>query len=136
MQAQCASLRITDCGQLMREASRDSILRDDVCMAQCGFLLEPTPAAAAPQLAQPIDFAPPPSPARPSRPSGPSGRQLPPELLAPPPPFRRGPPGPSGPPGPPPGPPRSAARRNPRILRPGPSPFPGLRIPDFSSILG
>ncbi|KAE8742682.1 hypothetical protein FOCC_FOCC011714, partial [Frankliniella occidentalis] len=46
--AQCASLRITDCGQLMREASRDSILRDDVCMAQCGFLLEPIDAAAAP----------------------------------------------------------------------------------------
>lgn len=38
--AQCASLRITDCGQLLREASRDAILRDDICTAQCGFLLQ------------------------------------------------------------------------------------------------
>ncbi|XP_021931926.1 peroxidasin homolog [Zootermopsis nevadensis] len=38
--AQCASLRITDCGQLLREASRDAIQRDDVCTAQCGFLLQ------------------------------------------------------------------------------------------------
>ncbi|PSN37939.1 hypothetical protein C0J52_20255 [Blattella germanica] len=41
--AQCASLRITDCGQLLREASRDAILRDDVCTAQCGFLLQDDP---------------------------------------------------------------------------------------------
>jgi len=40
LQAQCASLRITDCGQLLREAGRDAILRDDVCTAQCGFLLQ------------------------------------------------------------------------------------------------
>jgi hypothetical protein len=40
LQAQCASLRITDCGQLLRQASRDAILRDDVCTAQCGFLLQ------------------------------------------------------------------------------------------------
>lgn len=40
LQAQCASLRITDCGQLLREASRDAIQRDDVCTAQCGFLLQ------------------------------------------------------------------------------------------------
>ncbi|KAB0798263.1 hypothetical protein PPYR_09256 [Photinus pyralis] len=36
---QCASLRVTDCNQLMREWSRDVILRDEVCTAQCGFLL-------------------------------------------------------------------------------------------------
>lgn len=36
---QCASLRVTDCAQLVREWSRDAILRDDVCTAQCGFLL-------------------------------------------------------------------------------------------------
>lgn len=30
---------MTDCSQLMREWSRDAILRDDVCTAQCGFLL-------------------------------------------------------------------------------------------------
>lgn len=40
LQAQCASLRVTNCGQLLREASRDAILRDDVCTAQCGFLLQ------------------------------------------------------------------------------------------------
>ncbi|XP_034243586.1 uncharacterized protein LOC117646626 [Thrips palmi] len=133
--AQCASLRITDCGQLMREASRDSILRDDVCMAQCGFLLDPATAAASPAsglgglgpasgpgsgpgTGPGIEFT-----TAPSRRPG-AGRQL--DLLAPP-PFRRGPSGP---------PPR-AARRNPRVLRPGPSApgFSGLRIPDFS-ILG
>lgn len=36
---QCASLRVTDCNQLIREASREAILRDDVCTAQCGFVL-------------------------------------------------------------------------------------------------
>ncbi|XP_053999872.1 uncharacterized protein LOC128887698 [Hylaeus anthracinus] len=39
---QCASLRITDCNQLLREASREAILRDDVCTAQCGFVLAAT----------------------------------------------------------------------------------------------
>ncbi|KRT83256.1 peroxidase [Oryctes borbonicus] len=36
---QCASLKITDCSQLMKEWPRDVILRDDVCTAQCGFFL-------------------------------------------------------------------------------------------------
>ncbi|KAJ8944427.1 hypothetical protein NQ318_002123 [Aromia moschata] len=36
----CASLRVTDCRQLLREWSRDAILRDEVCTAQCGFLLQ------------------------------------------------------------------------------------------------
>ncbi|KAL1488619.1 hypothetical protein ABEB36_014422 [Hypothenemus hampei] len=35
----CASLRITDCNQLLKEWSKESILRDEVCTAQCGFLL-------------------------------------------------------------------------------------------------
>lgn len=39
-QAQCASLRITDCSQLAREWPRESILRDDVCSAQCGLVLQ------------------------------------------------------------------------------------------------
>ncbi|KAJ0177269.1 hypothetical protein K1T71_007278 [Dendrolimus kikuchii] len=34
--AQCASLRITDCAQLLREWPREAVLRDDVCTAQCG----------------------------------------------------------------------------------------------------
>lgn len=38
--AQCASLRITDCAQLAREWPRDVILRDDVCSAQCGLVLQ------------------------------------------------------------------------------------------------
>lgn len=38
-QPQCASLRITDCAQLAREWPRDTILRDDVCSAQCGLAL-------------------------------------------------------------------------------------------------
>lgn len=40
IQAQCASLRITDCNQLAREWSRESILADDVCSAQCGLVLQ------------------------------------------------------------------------------------------------
>lgn len=39
LQTQCASLRVTDCDRLLREASREAILRDDVCTAQCGFAL-------------------------------------------------------------------------------------------------
>ncbi|XP_031831512.1 uncharacterized protein LOC116426555 [Nomia melanderi] len=42
----CASLRITDCNQLLREASREAILRDDVCTAQCGFVLAATEATS------------------------------------------------------------------------------------------
>ncbi|XP_023246916.1 peroxidasin homolog [Copidosoma floridanum] len=41
----CASLRVTDCHQLLREASREAILRDDVCTAQCGFVLAATEPA-------------------------------------------------------------------------------------------
>ncbi|CAH1969751.1 unnamed protein product [Acanthoscelides obtectus] len=40
----CASLRITDCRQLLREWSKDAILHDEVCTAQCGFLLRGPPA--------------------------------------------------------------------------------------------
>ncbi|XP_074094039.1 uncharacterized protein LOC141524212 [Cotesia typhae] len=36
---QCASLRVTNCDQLLREASREAILRDEICTAQCGFAL-------------------------------------------------------------------------------------------------
>ncbi|CAG9786115.1 unnamed protein product [Diatraea saccharalis] len=43
--AQCASLRITDCAQLLREWPREAVARDDVCAAQCG--------AAAPQARAP-----------------------------------------------------------------------------------
>uniref|UniRef100_A0A0A9VVR2 Peroxidasin n=2 Tax=Lygus hesperus TaxID=30085 RepID=A0A0A9VVR2_LYGHE len=42
--AQCASLRVTDCGRLLREAGRDAVLRDDVCSSQCApFLTETSP---------------------------------------------------------------------------------------------
>lgn len=41
-QAQCASLRITDCAQLSREWSREAILADDICSAQCGLILQST----------------------------------------------------------------------------------------------
>ncbi|KAL3272932.1 hypothetical protein HHI36_014391 [Cryptolaemus montrouzieri] len=36
---QCASLKVTDCNQLLREWSRDAVMRDEVCTAQCGFFL-------------------------------------------------------------------------------------------------
>lgn len=45
-QAQCASLRITDCGQLAREWSRDAILADDICSAQCGLVLQSAQTAS------------------------------------------------------------------------------------------
>ncbi|XP_076275092.1 uncharacterized protein LOC143206037 [Rhynchophorus ferrugineus] len=35
----CASLKVTDCAQLLREWSKADVLRDDVCTAQCGHLL-------------------------------------------------------------------------------------------------
>lgn len=37
--AQCASLRITDCGQLIRQWPKEAILRDEVCNSQCGIYL-------------------------------------------------------------------------------------------------
>lgn len=37
--AQCASLRVTDCDQLMREWSIQSILKDDICATQCAHHL-------------------------------------------------------------------------------------------------
>ncbi|XP_066250383.1 uncharacterized protein [Euwallacea similis] len=36
----CASLKVTDCSQLLREWSKEAISRDEVCAAQCGFLLK------------------------------------------------------------------------------------------------
>lgn len=52
-QTQCASLRVTDCNQLLREASREAILRDDVCTAQCGFVLAATETTARLQFTTP-----------------------------------------------------------------------------------
>ncbi|KOX68884.1 Peroxidasin [Melipona quadrifasciata] len=53
---QCASLRITDCNQLLREASREAILRDDVCTAQCGFVLAATEPTSRLQFTTPNSF--------------------------------------------------------------------------------
>ncbi|KAK9883031.1 hypothetical protein WA026_001241 [Henosepilachna vigintioctopunctata] len=36
---QCASLKVTDCNQLLREWPREAVMRDEVCTAQCGFFL-------------------------------------------------------------------------------------------------
>ncbi|XP_030764452.1 uncharacterized protein LOC115888753 [Sitophilus oryzae] len=36
----CASLKVTNCNQLLKEWSREDVLRDDVCTAQCGHLLQ------------------------------------------------------------------------------------------------
>lgn len=54
---QCASLRVTDCNQLLREASREAILRDDVCTAQCGFVLAASEASSRLQFTTPSSFA-------------------------------------------------------------------------------
>lgn len=56
-QTQCASLRVTDCNQLLREASREAILRDDVCTAQCGFVLAASEASSRLQFTTPNSFA-------------------------------------------------------------------------------
>ncbi|KAK6624368.1 hypothetical protein RUM44_011227 [Polyplax serrata] len=37
---QCASLRVADCNQLVKDWTREAVLLDDVCTAQCGFLLQ------------------------------------------------------------------------------------------------
>ncbi|XP_036149555.1 LOW QUALITY PROTEIN: uncharacterized protein LOC105828648 [Monomorium pharaonis] len=50
---QCASLRVTDCNQLLREASREAILQDDVCTAQCGFVLAASESNARLQFTTP-----------------------------------------------------------------------------------
>ena len=62
-QPQCASLRITDCAQLAREWQRDVILRDDVCSAQCGLVLQSTSSRDI------VDLRPPPQRIPRSRPS-------------------------------------------------------------------
>lgn len=64
LKAQCASLRVTDCSQLMREWSREAILRDDVCTAQCGFLLRSSssiPPLVPPARSINTDLIPPPA---------------------------------------------------------------------------
>ncbi|XP_023288072.1 uncharacterized protein LOC105701787 [Orussus abietinus] len=53
---QCASLRVTDCNQLLREASREAILRDDVCTAQCGFVLATSESTSRLQFTTPSSF--------------------------------------------------------------------------------
>lgn len=50
---QCASLKVTDCSQLFREWSRDEISRDEVCTAQCGFLLRASSSNLNPGLVPP-----------------------------------------------------------------------------------
>ncbi|CAH1390605.1 unnamed protein product [Nezara viridula] len=37
--AQCASLRVTDCDRLLREAGMEAVLEDEVCSSQCGEYL-------------------------------------------------------------------------------------------------
>ncbi|KAH0820753.1 hypothetical protein GEV33_000916 [Tenebrio molitor] len=54
---QCASLRVTDCSQLLREWPKEVVLRDDVCSAQCGFLLR----NEGPQPSLTTDLTPPPA---------------------------------------------------------------------------
>ncbi|XP_074027554.1 uncharacterized protein isoform X2 [Leptinotarsa decemlineata] len=49
----CASLRVTDCRQLMREWSRNAILQDEVCTAQCGFLLRGSDSSSVPRGLRP-----------------------------------------------------------------------------------
>nr|CAD7399290.1 unnamed protein product [Timema cristinae] len=104
--AQCASLRITDCSQLLREATRDAILRDDVCVAQCGFLLN-SESGKKDRILLTTTGSP-----RPLH-----GRSLPPTELIPPPPKTRPPP----------------LRR--RLPPPTPT-FGDFKLPNLSSFVG
>ncbi|KAJ4441125.1 hypothetical protein ANN_10975 [Periplaneta americana] len=78
-----------DCGQLLREASREAILRDDVCTAQCGFLLQDDTSVPSGQDSLDIVFTTtlPPTVSLDTRP-----RNLPPTALVPPLPALRPPP--------------------------------------------
>ncbi|CAD7078943.1 unnamed protein product [Hermetia illucens] len=71
---QCASLRITNCAQLAREWPRDAILRDDVCSAQCGSVLQNGNGAGFSNIA---GLNPPPSRVSRSRPQNTLGFKLP-----------------------------------------------------------
>lgn len=73
-QPQCASLRITNCAQLAREWPRDAILRDDVCSAQCGSVLQNGNGAGFSNIA---GLNPPPSRVSRSRPQNTLGFKLP-----------------------------------------------------------
>lgn len=44
----CASIKVTDCSQLLLEWSKEAISRDEVCAAQCGFLLKPSSSQQTP----------------------------------------------------------------------------------------
>lgn len=48
LQGNCASIKVTDCSQLLLEWSKEAISRDEVCAAQCGFLLKPSSSQQAP----------------------------------------------------------------------------------------
>nr|CAD7197864.1 unnamed protein product [Timema douglasi] len=104
--AQCASLRVTDCSQLLREATRVAILRDDVCVAQCGFLLN-SESGKKDRIVLTTTGSP-----RPLH-----GRSLPPTELVPPPPKTRPPP----------------LRR--RLPPPTPT-FGDFKLPNLSSFVG
>ncbi|KAJ8915168.1 hypothetical protein NQ315_000420 [Exocentrus adspersus] len=54
----CASLRVTDCRQLLQEWSKEAVLRDEVCTAQCGFLLRGSQVSVSTSLE--TDLNPPP----------------------------------------------------------------------------
>ncbi|BET01777.1 oxidoreductase activity, acting on peroxide as acceptor [Nesidiocoris tenuis] len=78
---QCASLRVTDCGRLLREAGRDAVLRDEVCSSQCAAFLSVDSSAALVSLTT----------RRPSAPIRPAsrGRDFAPPGLVPPPPASK-----------------------------------------------
>ncbi|XP_022188065.2 peroxidase-like protein isoform X2 [Nilaparvata lugens] len=84
--AQCASLRVTDCDRLLREAGRDAILRDEVCAAQCSAVLLSSPGPTLEALEDVVSL----TTSRPPTglaPGATRGRQLfPPTNLRPPPP--------------------------------------------------
>ena len=153
-QAECQSLRVNNCRQLIAEVGVEAVRRDNICKTQCSFALtSPVPVANLVQTAEGTLTAPlPPKrggrdhpPHLPRPPSGVPSRPLP---QAPPPPPRVPRPGFSGPGAPffttgPSGPgsrplpqgappPRPPLHRQPHSL----FTFPSIRLPNLSDLFG
>jgi len=152
--AECQSLRVNNCRQLIAEVGVEAVRRDNICKTQCSFALtSPVPVANLVQTAEGTLTAPlPPKrggrdhpPHLPRPPSGVPSRPLP---QAPPPPPRVPRPGFSGPGAPffttgPSGPgsrplpqgappPRPPLHRQPHSL----FTFPSIRLPNLSDLFG
>lgn len=95
-------MRVTNCEQLLREAGRDAVLRDEVCAAQCSNIILNSPGPTLEALEEVVSLTTkrplPPLPPQSSRGGRGGGSDFIPTSLLPPPP--------------PPAPPQIPFRRN------------------------